>query len=248
MKFFLIVALAAVINTTNIRFGLFFLGQPLVIGGILGLILNDLSLGLYVGSILQLMWVRSVPIGVKVQTNYTLITFLTIYFIYIFDTNLYPVIFILVYVFAIFAKYLEKIIKKINSYIVDLVMKNLKKINLDILHITYLIVYTILFFFFFLISFYVIHFFLLKLFFYVPEKMLVAFQASYKYLILYALSLMYHSVSFKFKLFYFLGGAGLALFLILVHLPFYIALIVLVLLTIFVSLFEQQKWLLGGNK
>jgi len=247
LNFFLIVALVAIINTTNIRFGLFFFGQPLVLGGILGLILNDMGVGLYVGSIIQLMWVRSMPIGVKVQTNYTLITFLTIFFIKIFDTPFYPLIFILSYVFATVAKYLEKIIKKINSHIVDLVMKNLKKVNLDILHIIYLIVYTIIFFLFFLISFYVMHFFLLKLVFYVPEKMLLAFQASYKYLILYALSLMYQSVSFKFKFFYFLGGAGLALFLILAQLPFYMALIVLVLMTIFVSLLEQKKWIFGGN-
>jgi len=238
----------AAINTTNIRFGLLFLGQPLVLGGVLGFFLNNMVLGLYVGSILQLMWVRSVPIGVKVQTNYTLITFLTIYFINIFDTSFYPIIFLLSYIFATLAKYLEKIIKNINSHIVDWVMKNLQKLNLDILHIIYLIVYTIIFFLFFLFSFYVMHFSLLKLVFYVPEKMLVAFQASYKYLILYALSLMYHSVSFKFKFFYFLGGAALALFLILLQLPFYVALIVLVFMTILVSLLEQQKWIFGGNK
>ena len=248
MNFFLIVALVAAINTTNIRFGLLFLGQPLVLGGVLGFFLNNMVLGLYVGSILQLMWVRSVPIGVKVQTNYTLITFLTIYFINIFDTSFYPIIFLLSYIFATLAKYLEKIIKNINSHIVDWVMKNLQKLNLDILHIIYLIVYTIIFFLFFLFSFYVMHFSLLKLVFYVPEKMLVAFQASYKYLILYALSLMYHSVSFKFKFFYFLGGAALALFLILLQLPFYVALIVLVFMTILVSLLEQQKWIFGGNK
>lgn len=226
-EFALLSLITSILNLTNMHFGFLFLGQPLVTGGIIGSIIGDLPTGLFLGAVIQFFWVRSLPIGVKVQTNYTIMTFLAVYLVHIFGTGFFPVAFLLAYLLALTAKELEVMLKKINNYFVECIIKNIQKVNLGILNIVYICLYVLVFGILTLTGLLISHQLLLGIAFYFPPLLLEAFRFVYRYMGLFALSLFYSSVSFPFKDFYLAAGIVLGVILLMSGLPEHWALFIL---------------------
>lgn len=64
--------LGAVIALDHAMLGQFMLSQPIVTGALFGLVLNDWQSGLLIGTMLQLLWVGSLPVGAFIPSDYTI--------------------------------------------------------------------------------------------------------------------------------------------------------------------------------
>jgi mannose/fructose/N-acetylgalactosamine-specific phosphotransferase system component IIC len=203
----------SLINATCIRWGIFFLGEPLVLGAGLGLYLGDLGLGLYLGGILQFMWMKSIPVGVKVQSNFTIMTFLTIMLVHDYGERAYPLAFAAAYLFAFLGKQAEGLLRRFDNVIADRVMTGISRINLTAVNAVYLAGYVAVFFVIILAGLVVSGPLMDLGLRHLPARLFDAFGFSYPYLVLYALSLFLQAVSLKGKLLYLSLGiaAGLGL-------------------------------------
>ncbi len=65
-------ALGAFIALDHALVGQFMLAQPIVVGGIFGALLGDLPQGLFVGALVQMLWLGVVSVGAHIPPDYTL--------------------------------------------------------------------------------------------------------------------------------------------------------------------------------
>ncbi len=68
---------AGLIGLDRLAFGQFMVSQPIVAGPIIGLMLGDVQTGLLIGAVLELFWLRGLPVGGHVPKDATLATILT---------------------------------------------------------------------------------------------------------------------------------------------------------------------------
>ncbi len=64
-------ALGAVLALDYAMVGQFMISQPLVLGGIFGALLGDMSTGVLIGALIQLIWINIMPVGAYVPPDYT---------------------------------------------------------------------------------------------------------------------------------------------------------------------------------
>jgi mannose/fructose/N-acetylgalactosamine-specific phosphotransferase system component IIC len=241
---------AAIINATNLRFGMFFLGEPMVVGLLLGLYLNNLPLGLYVGTCIQFMWTRSIPIGVKVQSNYTVMTFISIYLISLFGSKgpeIWPMAFLAAFILSFIGKQIEALFKRINNLVVQDVIRNIQKVNFTVSHILFLLAYILVFFIVIFAGLILSNWFIVITVYLIPVGLLEAFRFTYPYLVLYSLSLFFQSVTFKYKVHYF--GIGLVTALVLIFFRFNIMVSILVLIAAsFILAWVNRRFILPASR
>jgi len=238
----------SIVNATCLRWGILFLGEPIVLGALLGLFLNNFTTGLYLGGILQFMWLKSIPVGVKVQSNYTVMTFLTIMLIGRFGERSYPLVFAAAFAFSFLGKHLETLLRRLDNILADRVMNNIGRVNLGLVNAVYLAGYVLVFagllFAGLSVSVPLVNWGLHWL----PPKLLDAFQFSYPYLVLYALSLFFQAVSLNGKLVYFGLGIAAGLCLMAFNFSMITNINVLVLLAAALSLINSKLVQFTGRK
>jgi fructoselysine/glucoselysine PTS system EIIC component len=64
-------ALGALLALDAAMVGQFMIAQPLVVGGIFGYLLGDVSSGLMIGAMIQLLWLGVLPVGAYVPSDHT---------------------------------------------------------------------------------------------------------------------------------------------------------------------------------
>lgn len=65
-------ALGALLALDTVMVGQFMIAQPLVVGGIFGYLLGDVSSGLLIGAMIQLLWLGVLPVGAYVPSDHTI--------------------------------------------------------------------------------------------------------------------------------------------------------------------------------
>lgn len=65
-------ALGAFIALDHALVGQFMLAQPIVVGGVFGALLGDLPLGLFVGALVQMLWLGVISVGAHIPPDYTI--------------------------------------------------------------------------------------------------------------------------------------------------------------------------------
>jgi mannose/fructose/N-acetylgalactosamine-specific phosphotransferase system component IIC len=238
----------SVLNATCVRWGIFFLGEPLVLGGFLGLFLGDLKLGLYLGGILQFLWMKSIPVGVKVESNFTVMTFLTIMLVYRYGERAYPLAFAVAYFFAFLARQTEAMLRRFDNIIADRVMNNISRTNLGLVNAVYLFGYVAVFFVLIMAGLAVSGPLMdlgLRL---LPAKLFDAFGFSYPYLVLYALSLFFQAVSLNGKLLYCALGVVAGLGLLAFNFSMVWNILVLIILAAGLALVNSRLFSFMGRK
>jgi mannose/fructose/N-acetylgalactosamine-specific phosphotransferase system component IIC len=71
--------LAAIIGLDVTAFGQFMISQPIICGPIFGYIMGDMKTGLWIGMIVELLWVKVIPMGAAIPHNYTAIAIFAIF-------------------------------------------------------------------------------------------------------------------------------------------------------------------------
>lgn len=71
--------LATVFTTDAVVLGQFGFSRPIVCGPLLGYLLGDITLGLNIGVILELIWINTIPIGTTLVPDVTAATALAVY-------------------------------------------------------------------------------------------------------------------------------------------------------------------------
>ncbi len=69
--------LAGLIGLDRLAFGQFMISQPIVAAPIVGLVMGDFHTGLLIGAVLELFWLRGLPVGGHVPKDATLAAILT---------------------------------------------------------------------------------------------------------------------------------------------------------------------------
>lgn len=202
--------LAALVSLTNVRWGQFFLGEPLMAGVLTGMAVRDIPTGLFLGAVIQFMWLGSVPVGVKVQSNYTVMTLLSVLLVVRYGRQAFPLAFACGYVGAMLCRQYEVLMRKFDNALVETVQRNIDRVNLTAVHGAYLAGYTAVLWGLVYLLVVLSHGLLFRLLPLVPLGLLAAFSAAWDYLPLYALSLFYGAVSQPNKPVYILAGAALA--------------------------------------
>lgn len=201
---------AALVSLTNVRWGQFFLGEPLVVGLLTGWAVRDVPTGVWLGAVIQFMWVNSVPVGVKVQSNYTVMTLLSVLLVDRYGHQSFPLAFVCGYVAAMLCRQYEVLMRKLDNTLVDGVQRRLGRLDLTVVHLGYMAGYTVVLWALVYGSVVLAHGLLFRLLPFVPLTLLAAFAAAWDYLPLYALSLFYGAVNHPRKPLYILVGAALA--------------------------------------
>ena len=71
--------LAAIIGLDVTAFGQFMISQPIVCGPLFGFLLGDLKTGLWIGMMIEMQWVKLIPMGAAIPHNVTAICILSLY-------------------------------------------------------------------------------------------------------------------------------------------------------------------------
>lgn len=66
--------LGAILSADITMFGQFMISRPVFCGALFGYILGDVYTGLWLGMIIEMMWVNAIPMGVAVPVDLTMIT------------------------------------------------------------------------------------------------------------------------------------------------------------------------------
>ncbi|MBN1622331.1 MAG: PTS sugar transporter subunit IIC [Endomicrobiales bacterium] len=69
--------LAAIFNLDITAFGQFMISRPIVCGPVFGYLLGDIKSGLWMGMIVELLWIKIIPMGAAVPHDTTAITILS---------------------------------------------------------------------------------------------------------------------------------------------------------------------------
>ena len=237
-----------VINAACLRWGILFLGEPLVLGPLLGLVLNNFQTGIFLGGVFQFMWLKSIPVGVKVQSNYTIMTFLSVMMVCRYGERAYPLVFAVAFFFAFLAKHLESFLRKLDSGIADNIMNNISRVNLGLVNAAYLAGYVLVFAVLAFIGLAVTGPLVKWGLHLIPTKLLDAFEFSYPYLVLYSLSLFFQAVSLNGKLLYLGVGAVAGTALLVFHFSMPVNIHVLVILAAALALFRSNIFRGLGRK
>lgn len=73
-------SLGALLAMDYAMVGQFMVSQPLVVGGIFGALLGDPALGLFVGALVQLIWMGVIPVGAYIPSDYNITGGVTVVF------------------------------------------------------------------------------------------------------------------------------------------------------------------------
>jgi mannose/fructose/N-acetylgalactosamine-specific phosphotransferase system component IIC len=243
-KLILLSVITALINTTNLRFGVLLIGEPLVYGPLLGLFLHNLPLGLFIGAICQFLWIRSMPVGVRVQTNYTIMTLFTIYILDSFGKDgpkIFPLAFLAAFIMAFLGKHLETLIKRLDNSLVDNIMLNIRTANLNLLHAVYLLGYTLVFAVLIFGGLVFANYIIIAVTLFVPTQFLGAFEFAYPYLGLFAISLALQAVTVNYKYLYLVIGAVIGIILVFFRFNMIASTLILTVLAIAISWFVNRR-------
>ena len=66
--------IGAILSADITMFGQFMISRPIFCGALFGYILGDVYTGLWLGMIIEMMWVNAIPMGVSVPVDLTMIT------------------------------------------------------------------------------------------------------------------------------------------------------------------------------
>ena len=66
--------IGAILSADITMFGQFMISRPIFCGALFGYILGDVYTGLWLGMIIEMMWVNAIPMGVAVPVDLTMIT------------------------------------------------------------------------------------------------------------------------------------------------------------------------------
>ncbi|MCX7698768.1 MAG: PTS sugar transporter subunit IIC [Candidatus Goldbacteria bacterium] len=83
-KIFLLSIIAALIELDAYYIGMFLIAQPLIIGGITGYFLDNIYVGIIIGSVVQLIWINNPPVGAFVPPSTVTISFISTVYSIIF--------------------------------------------------------------------------------------------------------------------------------------------------------------------
>lgn len=78
IKFTLLSLLAGVISLDVTAFGQFMVCRPIVVAPLFGYLLGDMGSGLWMGMIIEMLWVRVIPMGAAVPSDTTTVAILTV--------------------------------------------------------------------------------------------------------------------------------------------------------------------------
>lgn len=240
IEWVLLSILVGIINLTNIRFGLLFIGEPLVIGLLTGLYVQDMALGLYIGAVFQFMWIKSIPIGVKVQVNYTIMTFISVILIHGYGDSVFPLVFFFGYLFSLLGRLLEISMKRMSNGFVEKMMKDIEHVRFVRSHLLFLVfhaaVFSALTFFGLQLSDLMVNFLSPLL----PEKLKDAFSFTYPFLALYAMAMFFHSIEFNLKSVYLVIGLFLGLALMFLNVSLDLRITLLATGATLITIFQQK--------
>lgn len=68
--------IAALVSLDVTAIGQFMICRPIVVGPLFGYLLGDVKAGLWIGMIVELLWVNSIPMGASVPPDITAMTIL----------------------------------------------------------------------------------------------------------------------------------------------------------------------------
>lgn len=84
-KIVLISFIGAIIEMDNFYIGMTLLSQPVIVGALTGLVFNNINIGIYIGTIVQLIWIFP-PVGAFVPPSSSAITIsTTVLTLFLFD-------------------------------------------------------------------------------------------------------------------------------------------------------------------
>lgn len=83
-KIYLLSIIAALLELDAYYIGMLLISQPIIIGGITGIILGNPGAGIIMGSIVQLIWINNPPVGAFVPPSTTTISFISAVYSIIF--------------------------------------------------------------------------------------------------------------------------------------------------------------------
>ena len=75
----LLICLAAFCSLNMTAFGQFMVSRPIFCGPLFGLLLGDITTGLWIGMIVELVWSNAVPLGVAIPIDVSSITILAVF-------------------------------------------------------------------------------------------------------------------------------------------------------------------------
>ena len=78
-EYFIIAALGGIVAMDTTVAGQFMISQPLVSSAIAGFLFGDIESGIYIGTIMQLMWLKLVPAGGSIYLNGNLGTLVAVF-------------------------------------------------------------------------------------------------------------------------------------------------------------------------
>lgn len=70
--------IGAVLSADITMFGQFMISRPIFCGPLFGYILGDIHTGLWLGMIVEMMWINAIPMGVSVPVDLTMMTSLAV--------------------------------------------------------------------------------------------------------------------------------------------------------------------------
>ena len=70
--------IGAILSADITMFGQFMISRPIFCGPLFGFILGDIHTGLWLGMIVEMMWINAIPMGVSVPVDLTMMTSLAV--------------------------------------------------------------------------------------------------------------------------------------------------------------------------
>ncbi|MFA7674488.1 MAG: PTS sugar transporter subunit IIC [Endomicrobiia bacterium] len=70
--------IGAICSADITAFGQFMISRPIFCGPLFGYILGDINTGLWLGLIIEMMWINAIPMGVSVPVDLTMMTILSV--------------------------------------------------------------------------------------------------------------------------------------------------------------------------
>lgn len=70
--------IGAILSADITMFGQFMISRPIFCGPLFGYILGDIHTGLWLGMIVEMMWINAIPMGVSVPVDLTMMTSLSV--------------------------------------------------------------------------------------------------------------------------------------------------------------------------
>ncbi|MDR0823397.1 MAG: PTS sugar transporter subunit IIC [Endomicrobium sp.] len=197
--------LAAVFSCDTVAFGQFMLSRPVFCAPIFAYLTGDIGMGLWIGMIVELIWINAVPMGAALPTDISVIAILPVFwtaqhFPHIREAAVFGLL--LAIPFSYFCKEIDIAGRKINTKIMRWAQKGLyeyKESRIDIAVFAGLALFFFKFFVFYLIAMFLGGILFNLIFALFPESVTAGFKKAWYILPILGFGCaIYHFMDIKF--------------------------------------------------